>query len=133
MDLSQSLHSNGYRSTRSRTVVLAAVQSCPKTVIEIHREVQRTDNQINLSSVYRSLDLLNNLGMIQEVHAGDGVIRYERSNQSHHHHLICKKCGTIRDLQVCDEGLLEKASAVAPFQIDDHRLEFFGTCSQCHT
>lgn len=131
MNLNQNLRSRGYRSTRSRTAVLSAVQARPRTVAEIHHELQQTDHQINLSSVYRSLDVLNELGMIQEVHTGDGIARYERSDQSHHHHLICKRCGTIRDIQVCDEGLLKKAASVAPFQIDDHRLEFIGVCGRC--
>ncbi len=131
MNLNQNLRSRGYRSTRSRTAVLSAVQARPRTVAEIHHELRQTDHQINLSSVYRSLDVLNELGMIQEVHTGDGIARYERSDQSHHHHLICKRCGTIRDIQVCDEGLLKKAASVAPFQIDDHRLEFIGVCGRC--
>ncbi len=131
MSLNQHLRSHGYRSTRSRAIVLEAVQSHPKTAHEIYHELQQANHRINLSSVYRSLDVLNELGMIQEVHTGDRIARYERSDQSHHHHLICKRCGTIRDIQVCDEGLLKKAASVAPFQIDDHRLEFIGICGRC--
>jgi Fur family ferric uptake transcriptional regulator len=96
---------------------------------------------ISLSTVYRTLDLLSRMGLIQRLDIGDGQIRYEyRSNEKkdHHHHFICKKCGKIVDYSdFIDEelDLIKKAEENLArkyhFIVHDHNIEFYGLCKDC--
>lgn len=96
---------------------------------------------ISLSTVYRTLDLLARMGLINRLDIGDGQIRYEyRSNEKkdHHHHFICKKCGKIVDYNdFVDEelDLVRKAEKNLArkyhFIVHDHNIEFYGLCKDC--
>ncbi len=96
---------------------------------------------IGLSTVYRTLDLLSQMGLINKMDIGEGQSRYEYrtgEERSHHHHLICKKCGKIIDYDdfVDEEMKLVKEEAKSikrkyKFIVQDHNIEFYGLCKDC--
>jgi Fur family transcriptional regulator, ferric uptake regulator len=96
---------------------------------------------IGLSTVYRTLDLLSQMGLINKMDIGEGQSRYEYrtgEERSHHHHLICKKCGKIIDYDdfVDEEIKLVKEEAKSikrkyKFIVQDHNIEFYGLCKDC--
>ena len=88
----------------------------------------------NKTSVYRGLKILIQHKTIKEIDLGDGEKRYEMANQIHHHHLICTKCGVIKDVYMPNDlkQLEQKIQMHNPFKIDRHSLEFFGRCRKCY-
>jgi Fe2+ or Zn2+ uptake regulation protein len=83
---------------------------------------------VNLSSVYRTVNLLQRLRLARRVQLGDGPVRYELAEafQAHHHHFLCEACGRIEDVRRCP---LEGADLGAGVRA--HHLELFGVCRDC--
>lgn len=108
---------------------------------DIFAEIGRKYPGIGLTSVYRTLELLDRMGLLHKIRIGDGQIRYELKQQDqddHHHHLICTRCGKIIDYtDFVDEELelIKKTEASVAlrhgFQIQDHKIEFYGICGSC--
>lgn len=127
-----------YKLTRQRSQIietLVANAGEHLSAEEIYGLVSRQAPDIGLATVYRTLDLLENLGIIEKTNFGDGRARYELASPGHdhrHHHLICASCGTITevkdDLLLALENTLEREY---DFCITDHRLEFYGHCASC--
>jgi len=96
---------------------------------------------LGLTTIYRTLELLHRLGIVQKVTSGDGQGRYElRSDnpKDHHHHLICTRCGAIinyRDFVREELELVKKTEEALTkkydFAIQDHNIEFLGLCAKC--
>lgn len=125
------IYNIGKRMTRSRRNILSILSnsSKPKTAQEIHEETKNVD----LTSVYRNLELLVTANLALVCDFGDGKKRYELKNKiEHHHHLICEKCGEVKDVKINEKTLLKKISSKKNFLIKKHNLEFFGLCSECH-
>jgi Fur family ferric uptake transcriptional regulator len=86
----------------------------------------------NISTVYRTLELLKELGLAAEIEIGDGVARYHAKEHSHHHHLICNKCGDIIELPVEElRPLSDSLMQQHNFKADLRHLAIFGLCSKC--
>jgi Fur family ferric uptake transcriptional regulator len=89
----------------------------------------------DLATVYRSMRLLEDLGMVKRFDFGDGVARYEllrEGDDGHHHHLVCTGCAEIIEIEDCSMRELEEQIAVRNgFKAVTHKLEFFGLCPQC--
>ena len=125
------LRKSGHRLTPQRRAVLEAVDTLRHgTPDEIFAEVRRTHDSINLSTVYRALELLNELGLIRHAHLGDRVPTYHSVTGHEHAHLICRTCGTSTsvDRDVLDVDRLEQETG---FVIDFGHLAVFGTCAAC--
>ncbi len=84
----------------------------------------------NKTTIYRELDQFISSGLITEVHFGDGKKRYELA-RDHHHHLVCKNCNKIEDIEINEEKLLTKIENQSNFLIKTHTIEFFGLCNSC--
>ena len=84
----------------------------------------------NKTTIYRELDEFLTKGVIGEVEFGDGKKRYELKSHGHHHHLVCKNCGKIEDVEI-DEKRLLKGINNSNFLIENHSIEFFGKCANC--
>jgi Fur family transcriptional regulator, ferric uptake regulator len=84
----------------------------------------------NKTTVYRELDQFLSDGLVKEVEFGDGKKRYE-IEKSHHHHLVCKNCGKIEDIEINEKSLLTKIKTKSNFKIENHSIEFFGLCNLC--
>lgn len=101
---------------------------------DVYNLVKSTNPDIGLATVYRTLDLFAELGILQKMDFGDGRSRYEFSTeeQHHHHHLICLQCHKVEEF---DDDLLESLEAMigrkSSFRIIDHDLKFFGFCAEC--
>lgn len=131
------LKQRGYKLTPQRRSVLAAIASSSDhlTPAEIHNKVNGDHINVGLVTIYRTLDLLADLGLICEVHSGGNCRSYLlRRPSEHHHHLICSGCGTVVDFTNCDLSDLElRISKDTGFDIKGHLLEFSGYCQQCQT
>jgi len=108
---------------------------------DIYASLQPGSSGLGLATVYRTLELLHRLGMVQKVTSNDGQGRYQlrsADKQDHHHHLICTRCGRIVDYRdfVGEELELVKKTQEAltkkyDFAIQDHNIEFLGLCDKC--
>ena len=97
--------------------------------------VRKKFPEIGLATVYRTLELLAELHIVQKMNFGDGVARFDLRMEGHehmHHHLICKVCGALEEIE--DDWLQELEQRIAReygFQVTDHRLDFRGVYQTC--
>lgn len=129
------LRQRGYRLTPQRRAVLQVIAGCREhlTPRDIHERVRLRHPGIGLVTVYRTIDLLSELGLICEVHADDRRRSYLlRRPEEHHHHLVCSDCGQVVDFTGCHlDGLEHRLSQQTGFVIEHHLLEFVGCCPSC--
>lgn len=133
--LTSRLRQRGYRLTPQRRAVLKIIAESPDhlTPAAIYDRVRRQYPAIGLVTVYRTLTILAELGLICEVHAGGSCRSYlMRKPVGHHHHLICSECGAVVDFADCDlRRLEERLSRKTGFKVGGHLLEFLGLCPAC--
>jgi Fur family ferric uptake transcriptional regulator len=134
MSCNQTIHDKGYRLTPQRMMVLDVLHKADYHISaeEIFQQVKALYPYANISTIYRTLELLKKLDLITEIDMGDGCVRYHLLEKGHHHHLICNKCGKVIELP---ESLLaelkKKLIENYQFQADIKHLALFGTCSSC--
>lgn len=128
---SQQLSRAGYRSggARRQVVELLAGEGCALTALEIDRRL----NSVGRASVYRTLDQLEQLHLIQRVEIGGDAAGYERIDpDEHHHHLVCERCGRLVPFSSEDlEEAIEAIGRRADFQIAAHDVVLRGACERC--
>ena len=133
-DMVSRLAELGYRLTPQRMLVLAAIENSDGHISaeEIYAQVVAKYPHVNISTVYRTLDLLKRLGLVTETDLGGGRVRYHPAAKGHHHHLVCQQCGEIIDLE---ESLLSplKKTLLQEYQFtaDLRHLGIFGLCQKC--
>lgn len=126
------IQKRGLKSTRQRATIVRVFFNLRGhiSVEELLREVKKVNPRIGYATVYRTLHLLVESGLIEERRFGDGLARYEgRSEVEHHDHMICTECGQIReffDAQL--ESMQERLAEEHNFRILRHRLELYGVC-----
>jgi len=129
------LRQHGYKITPQRRAILntIALSHDHLTPAAIYEKVHQENPRVGLVTVYRTIDLLAELGLICEVHTGGNCRSYlMRRPSEHHHHLICSECGIVADFADCDLNKLEqKLSRKTGFEINGHILEFSGLCQNC--
>jgi Fur family ferric uptake transcriptional regulator len=87
---------------------------------------------VGLVTVYRTLDLLSDLGFVRRIHSDDGCHGYATSSHGHHHHLICRNCGATVQFEGCDLTLfLDRVGQDTGYRVEDHILELIGLCQAC--
>jgi Fur family transcriptional regulator, ferric uptake regulator len=127
------LRARGYRVTPQRQLVLTAVTKLEHaTPEEIWADVQQTASGVNISTVYRALELLEQLGLVTHTHLGHGAPRYHLAAEAEHVHLVCAQCGRIT--QVSPEAVAPLVAALAEeygFETDVGHLTVFGRCESC--
>ncbi len=138
-DIYDVIANNNYKLTNQRKIVIDALvkhQDQHLNCDEIYDLVKNVDNNLGLATIYRSLKLFVQLGILTELNIGDGSIRYDlvdlKANSHNHHHLICKKCGKI--IEVKDDSLeaVEKEiEKLYDFKIENHKCKFMGLCKAC--
>jgi Fur family transcriptional regulator, ferric uptake regulator len=132
MEFLQKLKTQGFRLTKPREDIIKVLKGYPHTVLEIFEELKHRGCTVDLASVYRSLDLFEKMNLVQVIELGEGRKRYELISEGHHHHhLVCDKCGTIEDVEIKEEMILNEVSKKTHFKIQKHTLEFFGLCINC--
>ncbi len=127
------LRASGYRVTPQRQLVLEAVTRLEHaTPEEIYAAVKQTAVGVNLSTVYRTLELLEQIGLVTHTHLGHGAHRYHLASDAQHVHLVCRGCGGITQLDPAAVGSLVRAlDDDYGFETDVGHLTVFGLCSGC--
>ena len=134
-DLISQLSEQGYRLTPQRMMVLSAIANSEHHISaeEIYVQVVAKYPHVNISTVYRTLELLKRLNLVTETDLGGGRVRYHPADKGHHHHLVCQECGAIIDL---DESVLSSLKSRLlqeyKFSADLRHLAIFGRCSNCN-
>ena len=121
------------RVTRQRAAIYAALAETTShpTAEDLYRTVRRQHPMMSRNTVYYTLGVLRQAGLVQEVNVGHEVARFD-GNVTVHHHLICLGCGQIVD--VMDDGLNQLAISsrqARGFHVLGHRVEFHGYCADC--
>jgi Fur family ferric uptake transcriptional regulator len=122
------------RQTRQRTAVLALLDELDgfRTAQDLHALLRERGDAVGLATVYRALQALVDDGLVDVLRSEDGEAAYRRCSPVHHHHLVCRSCGTT--VEVADPPVERWAARVAAehgFADVQHQLEVFGTCRAC--
>ncbi|HSK25299.1 MAG TPA: Fur family transcriptional regulator [Jiangellales bacterium] len=132
-DWRDDLRARGYRLTPQRELVLEAVQELDHaTPDEVLAAVRRKASGVNISTVYRALDLLEELGLVSHTHLGHGAPAYHAAVEADHVHLVCRSCGRVTevDTSVAD-SLVAQLNGSHGFATDVRHLTVFGSCREC--
>ena len=125
------LEERGFRSTAPRRI-MATVIGDQERHFTAEGLRQQLPGRMGRATVYRTLKLLVEAGVLCRVLLEDGDLHYQLSHHGHHHHLICVQCGSSQDLTGCDiEDLLLTTSADHGFELSGHWLEVYGRCRNC--
>ncbi|RKD34611.1 Fur family transcriptional regulator [Thermohalobacter berrensis] len=137
-DVKAKLKEKGYKLTTQRRVIIDVIlenQGNHLSPEEIYSKVKDKYPEIGLATVYRTLQLLEELNVIYKLNFNDGCNRYEINSGNdyhHHHHLICLNCGKVIEVKLdLLEDLEEKIEKEGDFKIVDHNVKFFGYCNEC--
>ena len=130
--LAQHKHHTG--AARQAILELLDGQTCALSAIEIEDALRASERPVGRASIYRILDELERLHLVQKLQVGQAMARYEpiRTGEGHHHHLVCDNCGTIRPF--CDPGLetaIRKLSRRVPMRVAEHEIVLHGACQDC--
>ena len=134
-DIAGELSEQGYRLTPQRIMILSALENSDNHISaeEIYSQIVAKYPNVNISTVYRTLELLKQLGLVTETDLGEGRVRYHTAEKGHHHHLVCRECGAIIDL---DEALLAPLKLALlreyKFSADLKHLAIMGRCVNCN-
>ena len=137
-------HGHGCRMTTPREEICRVLSQTDEhlSAEEIYMKVHKVYPSVGLTTVYRTLELLVDMGLVSRFVFGDGKARYELAigpkGQRHHHHLVCTKCGRVVDYSdFVDEEkeLLDKTEKMLSkrynFKILSHQIHFYGLCDKC--
>lgn len=129
------LRARGYRLTPQRQLVLEAVaQLGHATPDEIVTAVRRTATGVNISTVYRTLELLEELGLVTHTHLGHGPPTYHAATDDEHVHLVCRMCGQVTETAPeLVAPLVRDLQDAHGFRADVGHLAVFGICRDCAT
>lgn len=130
----EALQQIGYRLTPQRMMILEAIADSEGhlSAEEIHETVRTAYPYLDISTVYRTLDLLKTLHLVSETDLGRGPAQYELLSKGLHHHLICTECGEILDVpNSLLDSLRHAMSEEYDFHAEIEHLAVFGICSNC--
>jgi Fur family ferric uptake transcriptional regulator len=134
MSCDKVLQEKGYRLTPQRMLVIEALHNADSHISaeEIYQQFHARYPHSNISTVYRTLELMKKLNLVTETNFGEGRVRYHVAEKGHHHHLVCRNCGRIMDL---DESVLFPLKDTLlrdyGFEADLRHLAISGECSDC--
>ncbi|MCA9899641.1 MAG: transcriptional repressor [Anaerolineales bacterium] len=133
-NIQAALKQKGYRLTSSRQKIVQSLLSCGGhiTADGLLEVIHETDKTVGRMTVYRTLELLSELGLIRPVYQGTGAAHYILLDGGHHHHLICSGCDAVIEFDEC--GLQDVGKLLAErfnFAIEGHLVEFYGRCHNC--
>lgn len=128
------LTQKGCKNTRSRKAVIEQLEKLkrPVTAEEVFLQIKTEGLSVNLSTVYRTLDLMESKGLVDKTIMNDNKARYELTGEGHRHHLICTSCHKMIPIDFCPVEKLElDVSKETRFDITGHKLELYGLCPDC--
>ena len=128
--LVQSLLGAGHRVTAPRRRLLSAVAGLGDQFTA--EELAAAAPGVGRATVFRTLRLMLDLGIVCQVVLDDGALHYRLTSGGHHHHISCSHCGAVIDFATCDiDDLLGELSRRTGYAIEAHRLEIYGRCAAC--
>jgi Fur family transcriptional regulator, ferric uptake regulator len=135
-ELTERLRKRSRKVTGPRQAILQALRRHPHPMT--NKEIlDSLGGECDLATVYRSMHLLQEMGMVKRFDFGDGIARFELINEGddgHHHHLICTSCAEVIEIEDCFPPELEaKIAKGNGFAAITHKLEFFGICPDCQS
>jgi len=126
----------GYRrgGARRELLTLMGEQRCALTAIEMEQALADRGRRVSRASIYRILEELDEIGVVQRVEVGGGMARFEpvRRGRGHHHHLVCDHCGRLEPFS--DEGLeraIKRVSERVALDVSEHEVVLHGACNAC--
>jgi Fur family ferric uptake transcriptional regulator len=127
------LRAGGYRVTPQRQLILEAVTGLEHaTPEEIFAQVRQTARGVNVSTVYRTLELLEQIGLVTHTHLGHGAPRYHLAAEAQHVHLVCQQCERVTQLDpAAVRSLVSSLDVEQGFETDVGHLTVFGRCAAC--
>src|SRR5262249_51109132 len=134
-ELTERLRRKARKVTGPRQALLEVLraQAHPMSIKELFAAL--SGSPCDLATIYRSMRLLETMGMVKRFEFGDGIARFEllhEGDDGHHHHLVCTRCAGVVELEDCSMQEMEKQIAAHNgFKAVTHKLEFFGICPQC--
>lgn len=124
----------GQRATRQRTAVVRVLDQIDefRSAQEIYDELRRRDEAVGLTTVYRTLQTLADVGEVDVLRTDSGESMYRRCSAHHHHHLVCRRCGRTVEVEgPAVERWADRIAAEHGFSEVSHTVEIFGTCGTC--
>lgn len=120
------------KRSRQREEILAVLRSTKEhpTAAMLHTAARKSIPRLSLGTVYRNLDVLEELGLVLHIRNGNAQDRFD-GNVSPHYHFVCDVCGVVMDMPLPYRTDLDVAAAKEGFKIRGHRLDFHGTCPAC--
>lgn len=135
-EILRKLKDKDYKLTPQRQLVVQILlenQEGHLSAEELYNLVKAENPDVGLATIYRTLDLLSDLDILERIDFGDGRSRYEfREESHHHHHLICTSCGMVEEFREdLLESLEEQVMRENNFDVSDHQVKFYGLCRNC--
>lgn len=132
----RALSEAGYRRGGARQAILELLdeQTCALSAVEIEQALLQRKREVSRASVYRVMEELEEIGLVQRVEIGQGMVRYEpvRHGPGHHHHIVCDRCGRLEPFT--DDALERAIRRVAerlPHEVSEHEIVIHGACASC--
>lgn len=129
------LKDQGYKLTGQRRIIIEVFEVCPAhyTAQEVFEKVKLQNSNINFSTVYRNLELLCKIGVINKLNIDSRTSHFELAHNEHHHHVICLKCGEMQSIDMCPYGQLKVSDLdELGFVPVNHKFEIYGYCKKCN-
>lgn len=120
----------GLSVTEPRLLILFTLDTLnkPVTIEELSKALNQ---EIHHTTLYRSLKIFVEKGIVYQADFHDGVAYFEYHGDDHHHHVTCTSCKKKKALYLCIESLIPNIEATTSYTVANHTLEFFGTCERC--
>lgn len=132
----KNLQESGYRLTDARRILVDILAESVRALspLELYDLAREAYPRLGLVTVYRTLEKLEELGLIQRIHQPHGCHRYMRAAQGHQHPILCTLCGRAEYFEGDDiSALMNAVSRQSGFAVHDHWLQLFGVCQECRT
>ena len=134
-EAANTLKSKNFKTTKSRRLILEKIFKTSEhfTAEELWKDLTRENKSVSLATVYRTLQMLQKEGLIQEHHFGGSQKYYETAqNKKHHDHFCCLNCGIIQEFyDPAEEQLIKRVAKKLKFKMQTHVLVIHGLCSKC--
>ncbi len=134
-EVSERLRNRGFKVTPQRLAVyeaLARTRSHPRAEM-LYKELRPSYPTMSLATVYKSLSILCEIGLAQELSFGEDAFRYD-ADTSDHPHVRCVQCGRVDDVEAIDtKELTDEVAHSTGYHLTDHQLYFFGICPECRS
>lgn len=128
------LQAQGFRLTQARRTILDTLIQAGGhlSADDLAEQVHAIEPRIGRMTVYRTLELLCELGVVRPIYQGTGAAHYIFLHEGHHHHLICNQCHQVIEFDDCAIGeIAQLIGQRFDFQLQGHLLEFYGLCADC--